>query len=89
MAQQQNFTRRQFLKATAAGGASCTLTVLAGNSAFENIGPITQVTSIGGVPTFVCNDKAVLKPVFETYVPTQHYFNRHTWSQCQRCRVCG
>ncbi|TFG73668.1 MAG: twin-arginine translocation signal domain-containing protein [Anaerolineales bacterium] len=28
MAQQQNFTRRQFLKATATGGASCTLTAL-------------------------------------------------------------
>jgi hypothetical protein len=76
MIQKENFTRRQFLKATAAGGAICTLTALAGNSAFENIGPTSQVTSIGGVPTFVCDDKALLKPAFETYVPTQHYFKQ-------------
>jgi hypothetical protein len=76
MAQQQNFTRRQFLKATASGGASYTLAALADNSAPENIGPTTQVTSIGGVPTFVCDDKAVFRPAFETYVPTQHYFKQ-------------
>jgi hypothetical protein len=31
MTQKQNFTRRQFLKAVAAGRASCALGVLAGN----------------------------------------------------------
>lgn len=76
MIKKENFTRRQFLKATAAGGVNCTLIALAGNSAFEKIGPTTQVTSIGGLPTFVCDDKAVLKPAFETYVPTQHYFKQ-------------
>jgi hypothetical protein len=34
------------------------------------------VASIGGIPTFVCNGKPVLKPVFETYVPTRHYFRQ-------------
>ena len=39
-------------------------------------GPMTRVVLIGGVPTFVCNGKAVLRPAFETYVATRHYFEQ-------------
>ena len=30
-------------------------------------GPMTRVVLIGGVPTFVCNGKAVRRPAFESY----------------------
>jgi hypothetical protein len=76
MAEQHNFTRRQFLKATAAGGASCTIGALASHRAPKIKRPRTWVASVGGVPTFVCDGKAVLRPAFETYVPTRHYFGR-------------
>jgi len=36
----------------------------------------SYVELVGGVPTFVCDGHPVLKPAFETYVPTQDYF-RH------------
>ena len=76
MSQHKNFTRRQFLKVTAVGGATCKLGALAGHFAPRIKGPITQAESFGGVPTFVCDGKAVLRPAFETYVPTRHYFKQ-------------
>jgi hypothetical protein len=36
----------------------------------------TGVELIGGVPTFVCDGKALLTPAFKTYVPTQYYFGQ-------------
>lgn len=67
-------TRREFLKATAVGGASCAIGGLAGYPTSNIKGPATGVASVGGVPTFVCDGEAVLRPAFETYVPNQHYF---------------
>ena len=69
-------TRREFLKVTAVGGASCTIAALAGDSTPEFKWQTTRVASVGGVPTFVFDDKPVLRPAFETYVPTRHYFEQ-------------
>jgi hypothetical protein len=73
MAQQYKLTRRDFLK-VAISGAGSFIGVSAGYSSAKIKGPRTHVTSIGGVPTFVCDGKPVLKPAFETYAPTRHYF---------------
>ena len=72
---QENLTRRQFLRATAAGGIGGAI-ALAGtaNSKVELVG--TRVATIRGVPTFICNGRPVLRPSFETYAPTQHYFEQ-------------
>jgi len=76
MAQRYDFTRRQFLKAATVGAATCSIGLSTANRASNVKGPITQVASIGGVPTFICDDKPLLRPAFETYVPTQYYFGQ-------------
>ena len=74
---QENLTRRQFLRTTAAGGIGGA-TALAGH-ANPNIDTLrTGVATISGVPTFVCNGKPVPRPTFETYAPTQYYFEEFT-----------
>jgi hypothetical protein len=76
MTQQLKFTRRDFLKATALSGAGCFFNVSIGDSSQTIKGSRTQVTSIGGVPTFVCDGKPILIPAFETYAPRRHYFEQ-------------
>jgi hypothetical protein len=34
------------------------------------------VILVNSIPMFVCNGRPILKPVFETYVPTQYYFRQ-------------
>jgi len=76
MVQQNNFTRRQFLEATAAGGAACTIGALAGRPSRKIEVPVARIAHMGGVPTFICNDKPAVRPAFETYVPTRYYFEQ-------------
>jgi hypothetical protein len=37
---------------------------------------VTRVQRIRGVPTFLCDGRPVLRPAFETYVPTRRYFDQ-------------
>ena len=59
----------------AAGGMGGAI-ALAGHGA-PKVEPLkTRVATIGGVPTFICNGRPVLRPSFETYAPAQHYFEQ-------------
>lgn len=61
MSRRAGITRRKFLKATVGGAAvGVTGVSMAGLSA-QSTGPVTRVASVGGVPTFICNGKPVLK----------------------------
>jgi len=68
-------TRRDLLR-TLATGLVVSRAQGSIQTAAESSGPVTRVQRIRGVPTFVCDGRPVLRPAFETYVPTRHYFGQ-------------
>lgn len=81
----EDISRREVLKLGVAGvvGTGFTKTTPNGNVGGDGVtvqnnprGPLTKVGIQGGMPTFLIDNKPLTTPVFETYVPEQHYFQQ-------------